>query len=45
MARFQTFWHGSPLSPYQQLCLKSFVDHGHELTLYSYHSIDVPAGD
>ena len=44
MARFQTFWHGSPLSPYQQLCLKSFVDHGHELTLYSYNSIEVPAG-
>src|SRR5262245_20560095 len=44
MAVFRSFWHGKPLSPYQQLCLKSFVDHGHEFILYSYDRIDVPAG-
>lgn len=44
MAIFRSFWYGKPLSPYQQLCLKSFVDHGHEFILYSYDRIDVPAG-
>jgi hypothetical protein len=44
MALFRSFWHGKPLSPYQQLCLKSFVDCGHEFILYSYDRVDVPAG-
>ena len=44
MAIFRSFWHGRPLSPYQQICLKSFVDHGHEFVLYSYDRINVPAG-
>lgn len=44
MAIFRSFWYGKPLSPYQQLCLKSFVDHGHEFVLYSYDRVDVPAG-
>lgn len=44
MALFKSFWHGKPLSPYQRLCLKSFVDHGHEFILYSYDRLDVPAG-
>ena len=44
MALFRSFWHGKPLSPYHQLCLKSFVDHGHEFVLYTYDRFDVPAG-
>lgn len=44
MALFQSFWHGKLLSPYQQLCLKSFVDYGHEFVLYSYDRFDVSAG-
>lgn len=44
MALFRSFWHGKPLSPYQELCLTSFVDHGHEFILYSYDHVDVPAG-
>jgi len=44
MALFQSFWHGKVLPPYQQLCLKSFIDHGHEVILYSYDRFDVPAG-
>jgi hypothetical protein len=31
-----TFWHGEPLSPYQLLCLRSFVDSGHHLTVFTY---------
>lgn len=44
MALFRSFWYGEPLSPYQQLCLKSFVDHGHEFILYCYDYFDVPRG-
>lgn len=44
MAQFRSFWYGEPLSPYQQLCLKSFVDHGHEFILYCYDHFDVPRG-
>lgn len=44
MAIFQSFWYGKPLSPYQQLCLKSFVDHGHQFVLYGYDRFDVHAG-
>jgi hypothetical protein len=43
--RFQSFWHGGPLSPYEQFCLKSFIDCGHAFDLYSYDSdLAVPAG-
>lgn len=42
---FQTFWHGGALSPYECLCLASFVDHGHRLDLYGYDpDLAVPAG-
>lgn len=44
MAVFKSFWHGERLSPYQWLCLKSFVDHGHDFVLYSYDRIDAPVG-
>jgi hypothetical protein len=43
--RFQTFWHGRPLSAYEQLALRSFVDHGHEIVVYSYDArLAVPPG-
>lgn len=42
---FQTFWWGDALSPYEMLCLKSFVDHGHQVHLYSYTTqLTVPEG-
>lgn len=31
-----TFWHGEPLGPYQLLCLRSFVDSGHHVTVFTY---------
>src|SRR5665647_469224 len=39
------FWHGSSLGPYQLVGLRSFVDHGHrvELYTYDYSEIDVPS--
>ena len=44
MARFQSFWFGDRLGPCQELCLKSFIDHGHEFDLYSYAQVRVPTG-
>jgi len=40
-----TLWIGGRLSWLEQLCLKSFVDAGHRITLYSYSTIDnIPPG-
>ena len=37
------FWHGLPLGPCQLLCLRSFVDRGHRIELYTYdETIAVP---
>jgi hypothetical protein len=33
---FRSFWHGSPLSPYQLLCLRSFVDRGHAVEVFTH---------
>jgi hypothetical protein len=44
MPKFQSFWFGEALSPYQRLAMKSFVDRGHEYDLYAYKMFDVPAG-
>lgn len=43
--RFQSFWHGGRLSPYEQFCLRSFVDCDHDFDLYTYDlTLAVPAG-
>lgn len=40
-----TLWIGGALSWLEQLCLKSFVDQGQRITLFSYEDIpNVPAG-
>lgn len=40
-----TFWMGTRLSFLEQLCLKSFADLGHKITLYAYEPIvNVPEG-
>ena len=40
-----TLWIGGPLSWMEQLCLKSFVDKGQRITLFSYEDIpNVPDG-
>ncbi|KIN70654.1 Galactosyltransferase Lgt5 [Sulfitobacter noctilucae] len=48
MARLRevgTLWIGGPLSWMEQLCLKSFVDKGQKITLFSYEDIpNVPDG-
>jgi len=44
MARFQSFWFGNALGPCEILCMKSFIDYGHEYDLYSYARLSVPSG-
>jgi hypothetical protein len=40
-----SFWTGSPLSFFEQLCLKSFAALGHRTILYSYQSdLNLPDG-
>jgi hypothetical protein len=42
---FQSFWYGDALSPYEQACMRSFLDHGHRYVLYTYRrDLRVPAG-
>jgi hypothetical protein len=40
----QGFWHGPPLGPVREACLRSFVDHGYRFHLYTYDAVDVPDG-
>ena len=41
----QSLWIGGQLSKVEQLCIQSFIDHGHELHLYAYEPINnAPAG-
>jgi len=43
--RVQSFWYGDQLSPYEILCIRSFLAHGHAFDLYSYSSdLSVPKG-
>ena len=44
MARFFSFHAGRPLNLWERCCLRSFVDHGHQIELYAYEQFDVPAG-
>jgi hypothetical protein len=42
---FQTLWVGPRLSALERLSLTSFLDHGHDVHLYTYESVDgVPDG-
>ncbi len=45
--RFFSYWTGGPLSTYEKLSIKSFLDHGHKLSLYSNMSaqeLELPYG-
>ena len=41
---FNTFWEGEYLTPIENLCLRSFVNHGHSLRLFTYNGAQVPEG-
>ena len=39
----RTFWHGEAIGMYQLLCLRSFVDRGHRIELFSFEpKLDLP---
>jgi hypothetical protein len=40
----RTLWHGSPLSVFEELCLRSFIRHGHTVELYTYAEAKAPPG-
>lgn len=41
----QSLWIGAPLSNIEKLCIRSFLDHGHEFHLYTYADIGgIPSG-
>jgi len=42
--QFNSFWYGKSLTPYEVLCIKSFLDHGHAFRLYTYEEMAVPVG-
>jgi hypothetical protein len=42
---FQSFWFGDTVSPYEKICLQSFLDHGHAFHLFTYSpQLEVPHG-
>ena len=42
---FQSFWFGDSISPYEKMCLKSFLDQGHAFHLYTFSpQLEVPLG-
>jgi hypothetical protein len=42
---FQSFWFGDSITPYEAVCMRSFVDHGHDFHLYTFNtSLVVPDG-
>lgn len=40
----RTLWHGSPLSIWEELSLRSFLRCGHDVEVYSYEPLAVPDG-
>jgi Alpha 1,4-glycosyltransferase conserved region/Glycosyltransferase sugar-binding region containing DXD motif len=41
---FKMFWHGEKLSPLEWTCMRSFVDNGHSLQVFTYREITLPEG-
>lgn len=42
---FRSFWLRGPLSPYERMCIRSFLMHGHRFTVYSYdRDLNIPHG-
>lgn len=45
VVKLGSLWIGGNLSWIEQLCIRSFLDHGHELTLYTYEGVtNAPEG-
>lgn len=44
MNEFNMFFHGEELSLLEQICMESFVKHGHSLNVFTYDDLVVPEG-
>ena len=44
MAKIAMLWVGSPLTGVQRLSMRSFIHHGHRVSLYTYNSLEAPDG-
>jgi hypothetical protein len=44
VATVNMFWHGGALPIFAWPCMRSFIERGHSIRLFSYRSIDVPPG-
>ena len=40
----RALWHGSPLSVFEELSLRSFLHFGHAVELYTYEEVEGPPG-
>lgn len=41
---FNMFWHGDQLSALEMACMRSFLDHGHALRVFTYQKVALPEG-
>jgi hypothetical protein len=41
---FNTFWHGPALSPLHWACVQSYIDRGHQMRVFAYRPVALPAG-
>ena len=41
---FNMFWHGDKLSPLEITCIKSFLNYGHKVRVFTYHKVKLPEG-
>jgi hypothetical protein len=41
---FNMFWHGAELSATEGACMRSFLQRGHELHVFTYAPVSLPAG-
>lgn len=43
--KVQSFWYGADLTPLEQCCISSFIEHGHTFEMYCYEEIrSAPSG-
>jgi len=44
MAKIAMLWFGNPMTGVQRLSIRSFLHHGHDVTLFTYGAIEAPDG-
>ena len=44
MAKIAMLWFGNPMTGIQRLSIRSFLNHGHSVTIFTYGTIEAPEG-